>query len=68
MLFMLKKQHYTLTKVRKVKSYFTTPLISISHTPAQPLFHNLSLMNLGIVILEYSHDESSSSYMVVFIL
>jgi len=26
MLFILKQQHYTLTKVKKVKSYFTTPL------------------------------------------
>jgi len=26
MLFMLKQQNYTLTKFRKVKSYFTTPL------------------------------------------
>jgi len=26
LLFMLKQQHFTLTKVRKVKSYFTTPL------------------------------------------
>jgi len=30
MLFMLKQQHYTLAKVRKVKSCFTTPL---SKTP-----------------------------------
>jgi len=27
---MLKQQHYTLAKVRKVKSCFTTPLISSS--------------------------------------
>jgi len=26
MLFMLKQQHFTLSKVRTVKSYFTTPL------------------------------------------
>jgi len=26
LLFMLKQQHFTLTKVKKVKSYFTTPL------------------------------------------
>jgi len=29
LLFMLKRQHFTLTKVRKVKSYFTTPLIRL---------------------------------------
>jgi len=28
MLFMLKQQHYALTKVRKLKSYFTTPLMT----------------------------------------
>jgi len=35
----------------------------IIHAPTQPFFHNLSLMNLNSVILEYSHDVSS--YMIV---
>jgi len=34
----------------------------ILHAPSQPFFHNLSLRNLDIVILEYGHDVSS--YMV----
>jgi len=35
----------------------------IIHAPSQPFFHNLSLMNLDIAILEYGHDVSS--YMIV---
>jgi len=34
-----------------------------SSCSSQPLLHNLSLMNLDFVILEYGHDVSS--YMVV---
>jgi len=30
----------------------------ILHAPSQQFFHNLSLMNLHIVILEYGHDSS----------
>jgi len=36
----------------------------IYHAPSQPFFHNLSLMNLDVVILVYGHDVSS--YMVVY--
>jgi len=35
----------------------------ILHAPSQPFFHNLSLVNPDIVILEHGHDVSS--YMVV---
>jgi len=36
----------------------------IINAPSQPFFHNLSLMNLDIDILENGHDVSSS-YVVV---
>jgi len=35
----------------------------IVHAPCQTFFHDLSLMNLDIVILEYGHDMFS--YMIV---
>jgi len=59
-------QHCDVISIKKSVHFWLGSCKMILHAPSQPFFHNLSLMNLDIVSLEYGHD--GSSYMKVYTL